>query len=350
MKYMRVRQIVSTYTKATILGLLAVGATVFIFKISVSRALFGYFFAIQWVLLIFKQLLVNRLVEYSGINSGRRHAIVIGPEDASHWFASVVRSAKDSGYVLEGILYPAGNQLVQVADLPVLGTVDAIEEVLRDRPINEVFIVGNATDLAQLGELTQTLIERGRTVLLVTIVISGDHGIRGRVTSFAGIPMISFGPQPTDQLSVAIQRAVDVTVVFAFLTLFSWLYLDISLLVLINGGLPILFRQERLGYRGQHFMLYKFRTMLLDAEHKMRESPELYEKYIANDYKLPAEEDPRISTLGHFLRRTSLDELPQFWNVLTGEMTLVGPRPIVPNELNAYAPYGELLLSVKPGC
>ena len=88
-----------------------------------------------------------------------------------------------------------------------------------------------------LGELTQTLIERGRTVSLVTIVKSGDHGIRGRVTSFAGIPMISFGPQPADQLSLAIQRAVDVTVAFAFLTLFSWLYLGISLLVWVNGGL-----------------------------------------------------------------------------------------------------------------
>jgi lipopolysaccharide/colanic/teichoic acid biosynthesis glycosyltransferase len=112
---------------------------------------------------------------------------------------------------------------------------------------------------------------------------------------------------------------------------------------------PALFRQVRLGERGRPFQMWKFRTMRTDAEEVLLADPELYARYVANNYKLADAEDPRISRIGAFLRKTSLDELPQLVNVLKGDMTLVGPRPIVPRELEMYAPYHDLLLSVRPG-
>jgi lipopolysaccharide/colanic/teichoic acid biosynthesis glycosyltransferase len=112
---------------------------------------------------------------------------------------------------------------------------------------------------------------------------------------------------------------------------------------------PVIFRQQRAGLGGEPFDFFKFRSMRVNAEDLLRRDANLYARYLANDHKLPDDEDPRITVLGRFLRRSSLDELPQLWNVLRGDMTLVGPRPITPAQLEQYRPYTDLLLSVKPG-
>ena len=115
-----------------------------------------------------------------------------------------------------------------------------------------------------------------------------------------------------------------------------------------NKG-EMLFKQKRIGQYGEVFEIYKFRSMVENAEEVLKRDKDLYTKYIANSYKLEAEEDPRITTFGRFIRKTSLDELPQFLNVLKGEMSLVGPRPIVQEELNEYGNKKALFLSAKPG-
>jgi lipopolysaccharide/colanic/teichoic acid biosynthesis glycosyltransferase len=111
----------------------------------------------------------------------------------------------------------------------------------------------------------------------------------------------------------------------------------------------VLFRQKRLGFEGRPFTLLKLRTMRVDAEQMLRDTPALYEKYLQNNFKLPNGEDPRLTPIGKFLRATSLDELPQLLNVLIGEMSLVGPRPIVPNEAVEYGDSAMLFMSAKPG-
>lgn len=115
-----------------------------------------------------------------------------------------------------------------------------------------------------------------------------------------------------------------------------------------NKG-PILFKQERLGKNGVPFYIYKFRSMRLNADEYLHADKELYQKYLANGYKLESHEDPRTTALGRMLRKTSLDELPQFINVLKGEMSLVGPRPIVGEEIKEYGDKKDLFLQMKPG-
>jgi len=113
---------------------------------------------------------------------------------------------------------------------------------------------------------------------------------------------------------------------------------------------PVLFRQVRVGAEGREFKVLKFRSMRPDAESVLRADPELYARYLANNCKLEAHEDPRLTGLGRFIRATSLDELPQFWNVLKGDMSLVGPRPVLPWELEDK--YGELrhhYVHARPG-
>lgn len=115
-----------------------------------------------------------------------------------------------------------------------------------------------------------------------------------------------------------------------------------------NKG-PVFFKQVRIGKNGRPFKIYKFRSMIVDADEILHKDKELYNKYVKNNYKLEPEEDPRITKLGEWLRRTSIDEIPQFINILKGDMSIIGPRPIVKEELAEYGDRVGKFLSVKPG-
>lgn len=115
-----------------------------------------------------------------------------------------------------------------------------------------------------------------------------------------------------------------------------------------NKG-KVFFKQKRIGKNGNEFHIYKFRSMVVDAERKLKENQDLYKKYVENNFKLEQDEDPRITKFGKFIRKSSLDELPQFINVLKGDMSLVGPRPVVLEELDEYGNKKTEFLSVKPG-
>lgn len=147
----------------------------------------------------------------------------------------------------------------------------------------------------------------------------------------------------------AAKRLLDLTLVLAASPVVLPLGLVIAALVKVTSRGPVLFGQERVGLCGRRFTMYKFRTMRQDAERLLQDDPELWNEYVANGFKLPAESDNRITRLGRFLRRSSLDELPQVLNVLAGSMTLVGPRPIVPDEVANYGDHRDVYLSVRPG-
>jgi lipopolysaccharide/colanic/teichoic acid biosynthesis glycosyltransferase len=142
------------------------------------------------------------------------------------------------------------------------------------------------------------------------------------------------------------KRALDVVVCTSLLLLSSPLLLAIAVLIRVTSRGPIVFKQKRLRQGGSEFWCYKFRTMVVDAEDQLKRRADLREAFL-KDYKL--KNDPRITPVGAFLRRTSMDELPQLFNVLRGDMSLIGPRPIVRSELAKYGEYAEKLLSVPPG-
>ncbi|UOE55171.1 sugar transferase [Cytobacillus oceanisediminis] len=147
-----------------------------------------------------------------------------------------------------------------------------------------------------------------------------------------------------------IKRSLDIIgSIFGLIILFpAFVLLSLFYVFGDNKG-PIFFKQIRIGQDGKEFYIYKFRSMVVKAEEKLKSDKALYEKYKANNYKLEPEEDPRITKFGQFIRKTSLDELPQFINVLKGDMSLVGPRPVVKEELMEYKHRKAEFLSVKPG-
>ena len=143
------------------------------------------------------------------------------------------------------------------------------------------------------------------------------------------------------------KRFIDIIFSLIFLILFSWLFLIIAILVKLTSKGPVFFGHERIGKNGKKFKVWKFRTMKIDKR-PLEEifTPEQLEEY-KRDFKVT--NDPRITKIGKFLRKTSLDELPQFFNVLIGQMSFIGFRPIIDEEYEKYGKYQELLTKCRPG-
>jgi exopolysaccharide production protein ExoY len=145
------------------------------------------------------------------------------------------------------------------------------------------------------------------------------------------------------------KRALDVVGASILLAALSPLLALAVVAIRLESRGPAFFRHRRVGKGGDRFSCLKLRTMRQDAEEVLQNDAELRAAYIRNDYKLPDHADPRVTALGRILRRTSLDEVPQLWNVIVGEMSLVGPRPLIAEELEHYAGTSSVLLSVRPG-
>ena len=158
----------------------------------------------------------------------------------------------------------------------------------------------------------------------------------------------AFLPSPS-VVRAAVKRAIDVIGATIGLIVLAPVIGVVAALISLDSPGPVLFAHQRLGRRGCRFNCLKFRSMRVDAERSLLEDENLRQRYIANSYKIPTDHDPRVTRIGRFLRKTSLDELPQLWNVLMGEMSLVGPRPIIDEEAHHYDGTLEVLLSVRPG-
>ncbi len=153
-----------------------------------------------------------------------------------------------------------------------------------------------------------------------------------------------------DSLTYAVaKRALDIGVAGAALLFAAPAMVALAIAIKLDSRGPIFFGHLRLGKGGKTYRCLKFRSMQEGAHEDLAADPELRRCYVENDYKIPLESDPRITRVGHFLRKTSLDELPQLFNVIAGPMSLVGPRPIVPEELHWYGDQAPVFLSVKPG-
>jgi len=145
------------------------------------------------------------------------------------------------------------------------------------------------------------------------------------------------------------KRALDVVLVLLVAPVVIPLGVLVAVAVALSSRGTVLFGQERVGLGGSTFKMYKFRTMHREAEQLLQRDPRLWNEYVANGFKLPAELDQRVTRVGRFLRRSSLDELPQVLNVLLGTMSVVGPRPVVPAEIANYGDKQAAYLSVRPG-
>lgn len=200
----------------------------------------------------------------------------------------------------------------------------------------------------ELEQVVRLSFEHGCAVGVVPAALT-DLSCRVSTSRYLGWPLVELRIPRLHLVQVVLKRSMDLCLGLLALIASLPVMAVIAVAVKVSSRGSVLFRQERLGLGGRRFILYKFRTMRPDAEELLDADPELYRRYLENDYKLPADGDPRVTRVGRFLRRTSLDELPQLLNVLKAEMSLVGPRPVVPDEIREYGEAAPTFLAIKPG-
>ncbi len=251
------------------------------------------------------------------------------------------------------LLVKTSDESISVQRVSIESIVESIasEKQLLDpagRQFDEIYIAESLSCASSLDYLVNQLLCRNKSIIFAPALI--DLSLYNcRLSKLAGLPLLTVGGTGFTPLACKAKRVIDVIGSFVLIMLLSPILIALmGLLRMINGS-PVLFRQKRVGRAGKLFTLFKFRTMRCDAEAALTSNPELYREYIKNNYKLPLSEDVRIARLGRFLRASSLDELPQLFNVLRGEMSLVGPRPVVPNEVEKFGAFAPLILSVRPG-
>ena len=332
--------------RATVMMALVTLAVLFFFKLpDVSRLFLLYLFPITAIVTIASRVVLRYGFEQLR-QRGRnlRYVLVLGAGPRGQAFAAKLEGHRELGLRVVGFLDDDAS-----FDLPnhwaYLGPLERLESVLHERVVDEVVVCLPFTQWPLIDAISQLCEQEGKIVRIPIDVL--DRAIAmGRVEELDGTPVYSLVAGPDRALALAGKRALDVAVSGAALVLLSPVLLVIAVAIAADSGRPILFTQERVGLHGRRFRLLKFRTMARDAEARRAE---LVEHNEVHGPAFKVTDDPRITRVGRFLRRTSLDELPQLWNVLIGEMSLVGPRPPLPGEVVDYDLWHRRRLSMKPG-
>lgn len=334
---------------AVMLLAFAVFTVLFLVRLpNVSRLFLLLLFPAQLALTLGTRLTIRALFMHlrrRGANT--RYLLVIGANPGAQAFAAKIAAHREIGLMVVGhLVAPAdrasGGRAVRA---PILGDIDAIETVLHGHVIDEVAVCLTPEDVAYLEPVARLCEEEGK-VVRIPQTEPGMFLPGGRIEEFFGMPILSLVYGPDRTIGLIAKRALDVGLGGLALLLASPILLGIALVILARDGRPILFRQTRIGLHGRPFQVVKFRTMVRDAEARL-EALEAYNEIRGHAFKVT--HDPRLTRTGSWLRRTSLDELPQLWNVIRGEMSLVGPRPPLPREVAGYDVWHRRRLSMAPG-
>jgi len=294
---------------------------------------FSYFFMQFFVTYLCRFLITNHALRKVKRREWLTNALVIGTGQKAAKFSDELMKL---GYRITGFVAD-GRQTVQaVSDHELLGDLADLPRLIADYLVDELIVIPDSISDEDTIHLLYSLYHYKMPVKIR--LEKSNPLLRAEVKTIHGIPLIEVTTNNFSDAGKNIKNAVDKIVSALALILLSPLFLYIAIRVKLTSKGPVFFRQERIGYRGRPFTIYKFRTMVVDSD---KQGPLLTER-----------DDPRVTPFGRFLRKYRLDEFPQFWNVLIGDMSIVGPRPeqrYYIDRIVKKAPYFYLLHNVRPG-
>ncbi len=325
--------------KSVAVCVLVMASLFYLLDIPPSRLFFLYFWLLDLGLVMgFHALVrrVQRLARERGIDT--RRVILVGTGPASYAIIAAIEAHAWSGLRLAGFVDDGTAHSMK--GVPYLGPVSVLPSLLEKGDIDEVIIALPSNAHQTLVDLSREL-QRFPVMVKVAPDILDVFLLRSTVTDLWGLPLLSVREPAITGMRWMLKRALDLVLASFLLLALSPVLLVIGVAIMIESGRPVLFRQERVGEHGRIFSMYKFRTMRQARDGSPSPEPDAVET------KRPR--DPRVTPLGAYLRRLSLDELPQLVNVLRGEMSLVGPRPELPWIVERYEPWQHARHVVPPG-
>ena len=310
----------------------------------------------SYVLLIggidFVLLLLGRTVSYSGVAWMRdrlnryHYFLIVGCSPRAREMGGLIQESRGMGLRLIGFVAPdAGNdQPSKLGSYPVF-PLDSLSKVLHERVVDEVIFAVNMQELARLEPVIRHCADVGMKTRVELDFLPAAYS-RIYLEKFRETLLLSLSSAPDSELRLFFKRLFDIALSGISLVALAPLLACIAAMIRITSPGPVLFEQTRCGLGGRRFTLYKFRSMINNAEQMRAELHQLNE---LDGPVFKISDDPRITPVGRWLRRFSLDELPQLWNVLRGEMSFVGPRPAVPEEVDQYEDWQRRRLRMRPG-
>lgn len=313
-----------------------------------SRLLVGTFILLSLVLMTTAKAAIKQVLIYfrrKGYNV--RNVLIVGNGEKAGHFAHLVKNHADWGLVIAGFIpFCAGNEEEPVPDCIKLGTIDTLNDICKQQMADEVVFSLAAEQMPLIDDHIASLQEMGITVRMV-IDLYDIPTARKEITIFHDeLPMLTFYGKAFDSEQLLLKRCLDIAGSLIGLIITGLLLPFIALAIRIESEGPLFFSQNRVGRNGRIFKCWKLRSMFVDAEERKKD---LMARNEMQGAMFKIKDDPRVTRVGKFIRKTSIDELPQFWNVLQGEMSLVGTRPPTPDEVATYENWQRKRICIKPG-
>ena len=326
------------------------GVACYLARYPLSRGYFLLVWAVGIPLLLLGRLVVRRSLHHARRRGSLIHQVLVaGSRSHVDEVVRVLNRESWLGYRVVGALTPRGDDAEETdTGVPILGDAEDAASIVARSGADTMFFAGGAVDSAgQMRKLFWTL-EQQQVDVVIAPSVSDISDERITMRPVGGLPLIHVDPPRWTDAARWGKRTFDILGAAALIVAFAPLFAFIALRVRRADGGSVLFRQQRIGRRGDAFDCLKFRTMVPDAEERLKALHEAA-GYTLGDGLFKMTHDPRITKPGTWLRRFSLDELPQLFNVLRGEMSLVGPRPPLPGEVAVYAEDVARRLHVRPG-
>lgn len=322
-------------------------------RVSTARGYVGIALPAGILFLVFSRWILSRWVRRNRTQGRfRRNVLIMGSPSAVEHLHERLESTPEAGYrsamaILPGfsLTSPSGSEL----PIPVVSVATEVEDIVRSIDSHDVDVVaisaGSNIKPRKIRELGWELQSRSISMILAP-ALTDIAGPRIHTQPIAGLPLIHVSTPKLVGIQAAMKRAFDVIgATFALLVL-SPVFLITAIAIRLDSPGPVFYRQQRVGIRGNVFHMYKFRSMVTNADELLGE---LTPDSTGNGVLFKMKTDPRVTKVGRFIRRYSIDELPQLWNVIRGEMSMVGPRPPLKSEVDQYERYVERRLLVMPG-
>ena len=309
-----------------------------------SRPFVALFALYAWILLCLFRINAARVIGAVRRRFGTAHFVmVVGSGERARHLGEALEKSSDYGIRLIGFLDEEPGQ-VKLSRTYEQYPLSRLRELLRRHVIDEIIF---AVDSQRLGEMEEVFLLCDEDGVRTRVVVDFFPHVNSEVylDRLGATPLLTFSAAPHDEVRLLLKRVMDVLLATAALALLSPFMFLIALLIRLTTPGPAIFRQVRCGLNGRRFVFYKFRSMCDNAEEL--KSSLMYLNRKSTAFKIP--NDPRLTAIGGFLRKFSIDEWPQLWNVLKGDMSLVGPRPAVPEEVELYQTWQRRRLRMRPG-